>query len=117
MDKILIIAATISLTVAIHYGWVWEPLFGHSTWIHAIHSRLCYFPIIIAAAWFGLRGGLISAAVISILVLPYIFGHDLGAGSFAMELVELVFYFGIGILVGALVDREMKSRKRNEQIY
>ena len=114
--KILIVVATASLTLAIHYGWVWEPIFGHSTWIHAIHSRLCYVPIILAATWFGLRGGLISAAGISILVLPYIFGHNLGASSFAEEMVELFFYFAIGILVGALVDREILARKKNEAI-
>ncbi len=61
--KILSIAGVIGLTVGIHYGWILEPIFGQSHWIHAIHGRFCYIPIVIAASFFGMRGGLIAAGV------------------------------------------------------
>ena len=114
--KILTIAALIALTVAIHYGFILRQLFGESHWIHAIHSRLCYIPIVIAASWFGLRGGLVAAATISVLILPYIFGTNLGEHNLAAELVEIFFYFAIAFLTGWLVDRELLARRKSEEI-
>ncbi|MFZ1683594.1 MAG: ATP-binding protein [Candidatus Zixiibacteriota bacterium] len=113
--RIWVLAGVIALTVGIHYGWVLERIFGHSDWVHSVHGRFCYIPILIGAAWFGVRGGLICAAAISALILPYLFGF---AGHHMMELsdelVEVVFYFGIGGLVGFLVDREVLIRKKQE---
>jgi signal transduction histidine kinase len=113
--KILSIAGVVALTVGIHYGWILEPIFGQSHWIHAIHGRFCYIPIVIAASFFGMRGGLWVAAVISALVLPYILGTDQSEHNRAGEYVEIVFYFAIAVLAGALTDRERRSRRRQEQ--
>lgn len=117
--KLLILTATIALTVAIHYGWVLPYLFGHSAWVHAVHSRFCYVPIAVAAAWFGLRGGLISATAISLLVLPFVLAPTLVVPSehfanLSSELVEMFFYYVFGILIGSLVDRELLLRRRHE---
>lgn len=111
--KIAIVAGLMALTVAIHYGWVLEPIFGHQSWIHAIHSRLCYIPIVVAASWFGVRGGLISATAISLAVSPYVFFLH-GMGTMSEEVVELVFYFGLGGLIGGLIDRDLIIRKKKE---
>jgi two-component system sensor histidine kinase HydH len=108
--RISILAALSALTLGIHYGWVLEPIFGHAHWVHAIHGRFCYIPIVIGASWFGLRGGLFTAASISILVLPLVIGSDLSAHDLVSELVEILFYFAIATLAGALVDRQMSAR-------
>jgi len=113
--KILILVLTTTITLAIHYGWVLQPIFGHANWIHAIHGRLCYIPIVIAASWFGLRGGLWMALTISVLVLPYIFIFGGQHVDISSELLEIVFYFAIAVLMGALVDREAKIRRENER--
>lgn len=117
--KLLILSATIALTVAIHYGWVLPYFFGHSPWVHAVHSRFCYIPIAIAAAWFGLGGGIISATAISMLVLPFVLMPSMVVPSdhfsnLSGELVEMFFYYVFGILIGGLVDRELLLRKRHE---
>ncbi|MEW5924459.1 MAG: ATP-binding protein [Candidatus Zixiibacteriota bacterium] len=113
--KIFLLSALIGLTVAIHYGLVLEHLFGHSAWVHAIHGRFCYIPIVIGAAWFGLRGGLIAAASISVLVLPYIFSNSAHSGNLAGEFIEIFFYFAIASLTGALIDKEMLIRRKHDQ--
>ncbi len=113
--RIGIIAGIVALTTAIHYGWVLEPIFGDQHWIHAVHTRFCYVPIVIGAAWFGLRGGLSTALAISVLVLPYIFGSEHSAHNLAGELVELVFYFALGGLIGFLFDREWRTRQRENE--
>lgn len=113
MLRISVISSLAALTLGIHYGWVLEPLFGHAHWVHAVHGRFCYIPIVIGASWFGLRGGLIVAAAISLLVLPLILGSDMETHDPVSELVEIVFYFAIAVLAGALIDRQIAAK--NEQ--
>ncbi|MFH0777592.1 MAG: ATP-binding protein [Candidatus Eisenbacteria bacterium] len=112
--KYVLLAAVITLTVAIHYG-----VLGHShadpSIMQAVHARLCYIPIVIAAVWFGLKGGLAAASIISILVIPYILIHARAHGQHVNEFVEIVFYFAIGSLAGALVERERLQRKKREE--
>lgn len=110
--KVGILAGTIALTLGIHYGWVLEPIFGDPHWVHAVHGRFCYIPIVISAVWFGTRGGLLVAAVISILVMPFIFGSDFNAHWLADEWTEIVFYFAIALLSGGLIDRQTRARQR-----
>lgn len=115
LNKIIALGAITALTVAIHYGYVFDPLFGHVHWLHALHGRFCYIPIVIAASWFGIRGGIYAATAISALVLPFILGHDLESPDAAAELVEIVFYYFIGILIGLLVDREFLARRKQQE--
>ncbi len=114
-QKIAVIGFVITITLGIHYGWLIEPFFGHVHLLHVLHGRFCYIPIVISASWFGLRGGILSAGLISLLVLPYIFGQNLETADIVREIVELVFYFAIGILTGALFDRELFARKKHEE--
>ena len=97
--KISTIAGLTALTLSIHYGWAFEAIFGHMHWFHALHGRFCYIPIVVAASWFGLRGGLVVAATISAFVLPYIVRASLETHELAGELVEIVFYFLMAGLV------------------
>lgn len=114
--KFYILGTVIALTLGVHYGWLIEPFFGHVHWIHAIHGRFCYIPIVIAAIWFGLRGGLFTAIFISLAILPYILTTSLESHALADELTEIVFYFAIALLVGGLVQREFRTRKRAEDM-
>ncbi len=113
--KLTSLAALIILTVSIHYGWILMQIFGHSDWVHAIHSRLCYIPIVMAAAWFGLRGGLGAAVIISLAIQPYILLSDNPHLDPSSEWVEIVFYFAMGGLIGLLVDREKRVRAHQEE--
>lgn len=113
--RLAIIGVITAITLAVHYHeWILEPIFGHIHWLHAIHGRLCYIPIVIAASWFGLRGGLYTAAIISVLVLPYALGYVGEAHARASELTEIVFYFAIATLTGVLVERQLRSRRRQQ---
>ena len=114
--KLYILGGVVALTLSIHYGWLIEPIFGHVHWLHAIHGRFCYIPIVIGASWFGIRGGLLTALFISLAILPYIFTSNLGYDALLDEFTEIVFYFAIALLAGGLIQRELRSRKRAEEM-
>jgi len=111
--KIASLVAISVATVGFHYGWL-DRFFGGVHWLHAVHGRLCYVPIMMAAAWFGLRGGLYAAAAISVLVTPNVVRAASDSHEFAIEVAEVVFYFAFAMLVGVLVDRENAERHRRE---
>ncbi len=112
--KLAILAILTATTVMIHYGLVLEPLFGHASWIHAVHSRLCYIPIAIGATWFGLKGGMLTASSITLLVIPFVAGAANNHSSISSEIVEIAYYFAIGGLIGALVDKEVSIRRKHD---
>lgn len=110
--RIGIVALTTALTVSFHYGILFPS--AHGTVIHAIHGRLCYVPIILAAVWFGVRGGLFTALAITALTLPYpklrgITDHHTLVG----EYTEMVFYLAIGLMTGILIERQWRARERS----
>ena len=113
--RIIVVVATTIVTVGIHYGWIIEPIFGHVPWLHAVHGRFCYIPIMIAASWFGLRGGVYTATVIPGLVAPLIFRASSHTPDFATEIAEVVFYYMFAILIGVLVDREFDARRLRQE--
>jgi signal transduction histidine kinase len=110
--RVGIVAALTAATVSFHYG-VLIPA-AHGTVLHAIHGRLCYVPIILAAVWFGVRGGLLTALAITALTIPYprlrgITDHHTLVG----EYTEMVFYVAIGLMTGVLIERQWRERERN----
>jgi signal transduction histidine kinase len=113
LNKVLLIGALSLLTILFHY------LYGMSgsAVLEAFHRRLCYIPIVLGGLWFGVYGGLATAAGISAAVVPFIYlhrsmGHDFVSG----ELVELLFYLVIGALTGVLSDAQKRQRKRNDEL-
>ena len=110
--RIAVVAAITAVTVSFHYG-ILIPS-AHGTVIHTIHGRLCYLPIILAAIWFGVRGGFLTALAITLLTLPY--PHLRGITDHHMlvsEYTEMVFYFAIGIMTGVLIERQWRERERS----
>jgi two-component system, NtrC family, sensor histidine kinase HydH len=110
--RVGIIAVATALTVSFHYGILFPS--AHGTVIHVIHGRLCYVPIILAAVWFGVRGGLLTALAITALTLPYpklrgITDHHTLVG----EYTEMVFYVAIGLMTGILIERQWRARERS----
>lgn len=108
--KLAILVGTLAVTLSLHYMVLPMP---HV--VHLMHRRLCYVPIILGALWFGLRGGVLTAAAISLAVLPLALrapGPVLGNEEF----LEMAFYLALGLLAGALVDARERERDRRERL-
>jgi two-component system, NtrC family, sensor histidine kinase HydH len=110
LGKILFIALLVAFTLSLHYMWLPVP---HS--IHLLHRRLCYIPIILGALWFGLRGGVGTALVISLAVTPLAWERG-GPLLMNEEWIEILFYFTLGSLSGWLVDRREAEREKKANL-
>ncbi|MDA8163754.1 MAG: HAMP domain-containing sensor histidine kinase [Desulfobacteraceae bacterium] len=79
---------------------------------HVIYRQLYFLPIILAAFWFGLRGGLTASLTVTILYSPLVIlsrsGH---AVLFAANLLEVVLFNIVGGLLGWLRQREEQRRR------
>jgi signal transduction histidine kinase len=107
--RIAIIAAAIIATSLLHY---FTPL--HLHYLHDIYQRFYYIPIILAALWFGFRGGLATAVAVSIVYTPHILFQ--WGGHMVMEMekyLEIVLYNIVGCLTGLLSQRE---RERSDEL-
>lgn len=78
---------------------------------HLLHQQLFFIPIILASFWFGLRSGLIVAAIVSIAFLSSILNH------MHNPQIELSVYTQIGlyIFVAALIGWLTRQIKKQQQ--
>lgn len=76
-------------------------------YLHDIFQRLFYLPIILAALWYGSRGGLLCAVVVSIAYAPHLLFQWGGHLTMEMEkYLEILMYNIVGCVTGLLSQRE-----------
>ena len=85
-------------------------------WMHAAHillRKLFVVPILLAAIWFGMRGSIIAATVVSLVYLPYMFVAWSGQTAENMNQGgEVVTFWIVGVLAGWLATRERRALQR-----
>lgn len=85
--------------------------------LHDIYQRLYYLPIILAAFSFGLRGGIGTAMIVSVLFVPHIvfqWGGHHGMDTTGQYL-EILIYHLVGGVTGFLSQKEKHRRQQLEQ--
>ena len=110
--KIGLICLAVGLITIFHY--LTAPEAGIR---HVIFRELYYLPIILGGFWFGMRGGLATALVISILYGPLVFkvSGDFSTHDFG-NIMEIILFNLIGGLLGWLRDREAAQQNRLRQV-
>lgn len=109
----IIITGAIFLISALHFL---TPV--DSPVLHQIYQRLYYIPIILAALWYGVRGGLGAALLASLSYFPHITLHwqhqnyDYALNQYA----EIAMFFVIGAVTGRLGDQKRRESERAEKI-
>jgi signal transduction histidine kinase len=99
--------------VAVFIAHFSTPTTGHHDVFHVLYQRILYVPIVLAAFWYGWKGGLATALLIGMGYFYHIM-HDWGGHFFTTNLnqtLEIVIYFVVGGLTGYLVD----TLKRREE--
>jgi signal transduction histidine kinase len=77
---------------------------------HDILVRLYYFPIVLGGLWFGVRGGLGAAAIITLVYLPHVLIVVHGPMTIGY-LLEIPIFLAVGLLIGLVVDRQEHYRR------
>ena len=86
----------------------------HLPYLHDIFQRLYYLPIILAALWYGFRGGLICSIVVSVAYAPHLLFQWGGHLTMEMEkYLEILMYNIVGSVTGLLSQRE---RERTDEL-
>lgn len=102
------IVAAVGVISLLHYG-----TSVHLTLLHEIFKRLYYVPIVIAAVAYGVKGGVATAMLASLLYLPHIVIDWQGWPVFAVEQYgELILFNVVALLTGFLADRLRAERNR-----
>lgn len=79
----------------------------HLHYLHDIFQRFYYLPIILAALWYGFRGGLLCSIAVSIAYAPHILFQWGGELTVEMEkYLEILLYNTVGGVTGLLSQRE-----------
>lgn len=100
--RIALLALSILGISLLHYL---TPLNLH--YLHDIFQRFYYLPIILAALWFGFRGGLTCSIAVSIVYAPHILFQWGGELTMEMEkYLEILLYNIVGGVTGLLAQRE-----------
>jgi putative nucleotidyltransferase with HDIG domain len=103
--KITFLVSTIVIIALLHYATPTEPHYYHK--IHIVLRKLYFLPPVIAAAWFGLRGAIITTAAVSILFsLHALLDWPGNYMEQANQLGELAGFWVIGLIPGWLFDRQ-----------
>lgn len=98
---LILISSVIGISL-LHYL---TPL--HLPYLHDIFQRLYYLPIILAALWYGLRGGLLCSILVSFAYAPHILFQWGGHLTMEMEkYLEILLYNTVGGVTGLLSQRE-----------
>jgi len=112
--KIKLIAGAIVVISVVHYLYLF-PMRMSVT--RELVSRAYFFPIILAALWFGLRGGVLMPVIVSLICLPYtIIAMEQHRVYFYDEVLQLFLFILVGSIVGILKDREQRQRTLNESL-
>ncbi len=83
---------------------------------HLLHRELYFFPILLAAFWFGIKGGIVTAAGVSaIYILQFVVSGRLADVLTAVGFQTVVF-FSVGLLLGWMVDRQNSRRLERDKI-
>lgn len=84
--------------------------------LHAIYQRSYYVPVILAAYWYGVRGGLLAAALSSAAYAPHIeTAWAENAPYTVSQYAEIVVFFVLGSAVGLIAthERHLTNRYRD----
>jgi nucleotide-binding universal stress UspA family protein len=78
---------------------------AHHSVLHLIHRELYLIPILLAAYWFGKKGGLIVAVLSSLMFLPKVLAVDRVSSAYGINnILEILTFFIFAYLLGHIQD-------------
>ncbi|MCP3923460.1 MAG: HAMP domain-containing histidine kinase [Desulfobacterales bacterium] len=110
--KYVILISLVITISALHY---FTP--GNLMFLHNLYSKLSYFPIVLGAVFFGIRGGLIFAILTTLGFTPHLIIYKgLGEDVYLSQFIEIGLYFSIALIVGFISGKETSLKKKYKKI-
>lgn len=103
--RIAVLGGTIVLMTIVHLATPVSRQIQHDVFV-----RLYYLPIALGGVWFGLRGGLGAAGLITFIYLPHVLFVSHGQMTIGY-LLEIPIFFAVGLLTGLIVDQQDAHRR------
>ena len=112
--KIKLIAGSIAVISVVHYLYLFQVRLSIT---RELVGRAYFFPIILAALWFGVRGGVLAPVIVFAICLPYsLIAKGQNRVFFYDEVLQMFLFILVGVIVGMLKDREQRHRALNEKL-
>ena len=107
-QKLFIVSVLIFFVTVLHYFTAVD--YGLR---HVFLRELYFLPIILAAFWFGLLGGLTTSLLISFVYGPFILFYGPGPAAHNLgNILELILFNVVGLLLGWMKDREAAQQHK-----
>jgi len=104
-NRIIFLGCVIGIIALLHYLTPTESHEYHK--LHIILRKLYFLPPVMAAAWFGLRGAIVTTGIVSLLFLLHaLFDWPGNYMEQANQLGELAGFWVAGLIPGWLFDRQ-----------
>lgn len=111
----LLVALLLVIAVA-HWGLPTTPHALHA--VHVVLRKLFIVPIVLAGAWFGIRGAVVAAAVSTVLYAPHVLLNWSGqTGENLNQAADTGLFWIVGVLAGVLFEREHRAVQSAEQAH
>jgi len=109
--RIFLIISLIVLISLSHF------LTGQSqSYYHVVLRELYFLPILLTAFWFGMRGGLLASASISVLYVPLVVSHWQGFSPEDLnKSLEIILFNVVAVVLGILSDHEKKREQEKRE--
>ena len=106
--KILLVAAVTATVSLLHFL---TPSGTHEWhWLHILYQKLFYLPLLMAAAFLGVRGTLATTACVSLIFLFHVLKDWSGDPMLQAELTgEIISFWVIAVASSLLFDRERRA--------
>jgi len=104
----IVLIATLVLVISIlHYS----KIHGNME-LHILHRELFFIPILLTCLWFGLRAGMTTAVIVSLIYAPFIFfAHATPHNAVPAVITQILVFNLIAFGFGWLVERQRKQQK------
>jgi signal transduction histidine kinase len=106
--KLLLIATLVVVIAILHYS----KIHGNME-LHILHRELFFIPILLTCFWFGLRAGVTSAVIVSLIYTPFIFfAHTTPHSTVPAVITQILVFILIAFGFGWLVERQRKQHQK-----
>ena len=105
--QIGLIVALVLIVTILHYSSVIGTLRTHIS-----HREFYFIPILLASLWFGLKYGLATSLVVSIIYAPHVFVNSETQSNLWPVVFQIMVFNLVALMVGFLVERGKRQQER-----